>query len=151
MKTLKRLKPFGTMCLRLTKPKCNVLATSPPPKKVCLEKKWWSLFREEHLANCEAWRWIHYTLGFCGSWVHRKCGVNGRKNGFHQILRNSRGKCSKFQKLKTDWVFQQDNDLKHTSKATMKYLQKRWRKVLEWPPQSPENLYFYLLAEELCE
>ena len=41
-------------------------------------------------------------------------------------------------KLKRGWVFQQDNDLKHTSKSTMKYLQERRMKVLEWPSQSPD-------------
>ena len=41
-------------------------------------------------------------------------------------------------KLKRGWVFQQDNDPKHTSKSTMKYLQERRMKVLEWPPQSPD-------------
>ena len=41
-------------------------------------------------------------------------------------------------KLKRGWVFQQDNDPKHTSKSTMKYLQERRMKVLEWPSQSPD-------------
>ena len=41
-------------------------------------------------------------------------------------------------KLKRGWVFHYDNDPKHASNLTMKYLQERWMKVLEWPPQSPD-------------
>ena len=51
------------------------------------EKTGWSLCRDEHFANCSAWRWIHYALGLCGNLGHRKYCVSGRKNGFHQILK----------------------------------------------------------------
>ena len=48
-------------------------------------------------------------------------------------------------KLKRGWEFQQDDDQKHTSLLTMKYLQERQMKVLEWPPQPQtfviENLW----------
>lgn len=36
------------------------------------------------------------------------------------------------------YVFQQDNDPKHTSKVAKQYFVKKKMKMLEWPPQSPD-------------
>lgn len=36
------------------------------------------------------------------------------------------------------WVFQQDNDAKHTSKLTTEWLKNHHIRVLEWPSQSPD-------------
>ncbi len=36
------------------------------------------------------------------------------------------------------WVFQHDNDPKHTARATKEWIRKKHFKVLEWPSQSPD-------------
>ena len=41
-------------------------------------------------------------------------------------------------KLGHKWVFQMDNDPKHTSKVVAKWLRDNKVKVLEWPSQSPD-------------
>ena len=39
-------------------------------------------------------------------------------------------------KMGRGWVFQHDNDPKHTAKATKEWLKKKHIKVLEWPSHS---------------
>ncbi|KAJ4941147.1 hypothetical protein JOQ06_027434 [Pogonophryne albipinna] len=41
-------------------------------------------------------------------------------------------------KMKRGWVFEHDNDPKHTARATKEWLRKKHFKVLEWPSQSPD-------------
>ncbi len=41
-------------------------------------------------------------------------------------------------KMGRGWVFQHDNDPKHTAKPTKEWLKKKHIKVLEWPSQSPD-------------
>jgi len=41
-------------------------------------------------------------------------------------------------KMGRGWVFQHDNDLKHTARITKKWLCKKHIKVLAWPSQSPD-------------
>ncbi len=47
-------------------------------------------------------------------------------------------KPSRALKMGRGWVFQHDNDPKHTAKATKEWLKKKHIKVLEWPSQSPD-------------
>ncbi len=41
-------------------------------------------------------------------------------------------------KMSRGWLFQHDNDPKHTTKTTKEWLKKKHIKVLKWPSQSPD-------------
>uniref|UniRef100_A0AAZ3Q527 Tc1-like transposase DDE domain-containing protein n=1 Tax=Oncorhynchus tshawytscha TaxID=74940 RepID=A0AAZ3Q527_ONCTS len=42
--------------------------------------------------------------------------------------------------MKRGWVFQHDDDPKHTARATKEWLRKKHFKVLEWPSQSHSSV-----------
>ncbi|KAK3536641.1 hypothetical protein QTP86_015442 [Hemibagrus guttatus] len=48
------------------------------------------------------------------------------------------GRTARALKMKRGWVFQHDNDPKHTARATKEWLRKKHFKVLEWLSQSPD-------------
>ena len=60
--------------------------------------------------------------------------MNGAK--YKQILEENLLQSAKDLRLRRRFTFQQDNDPKHTAKATLEWLQSKNMKVLEWPSQA---------------
>ncbi len=77
----------------------------------------WGVFLLRGQDNCTASK---------GRWTG-PCTVRARALTPARALKMGRG-----------WVFQHDNDPKHTTKATKDWLMKKHIKVLEWPSQSPD-------------
>uniref|UniRef100_A0A4W5QPD4 Transposase Tc1-like domain-containing protein n=1 Tax=Hucho hucho TaxID=62062 RepID=A0A4W5QPD4_9TELE len=69
--------------------------------------------------------------------LHR---IKGTMDGamYRQILGENLLTSAWALKMGRGWVFQHDNDPKHTAKATKEWLKKKHIKVLEWPSQSPD-------------
>ncbi|KAK6320122.1 hypothetical protein J4Q44_G00092290 [Coregonus suidteri] len=69
--------------------------------------------------------------------LHR---IEGRMDGamYREILANNLLPSVRALKMGRGWVFQHDNDPKHTARATKEWLRKKHLKVQEWPSQSPD-------------
>uniref|UniRef100_A0A673VTM7 Tc1-like transposase DDE domain-containing protein n=1 Tax=Salmo trutta TaxID=8032 RepID=A0A673VTM7_SALTR len=67
--------------------------------------------------------------------LHR---IKGTMDMYHKILGENLLPSARALKMGRGWVFQHDNDPKHTAKATKEWLKKKHIKVLEWPSQSPD-------------
>ncbi|KAK6318249.1 hypothetical protein J4Q44_G00115400 [Coregonus suidteri] len=57
---------------------------------------------------------------------------------YREILANNLLPSVRALKMGRGWVFQHDNNPKHTARATKEWLRKKHLKVLEWPSQSPD-------------
>ena len=57
---------------------------------------------------------------------------------YREILANNLLPSVRALKMGRGWVFQHDNDPKHTARATKEWHRKKHLKVLEWPSQSPD-------------
>ncbi len=57
---------------------------------------------------------------------------------YRNILANNLLPSVRALKMGRGWVFQHDNDHKHTARGTKEWLRKKHFKVLEWPSQSPD-------------
>ncbi|KAI4872538.1 hypothetical protein NFI96_006252 [Prochilodus magdalenae] len=69
--------------------------------------------------------------------LHR---IVGRMDGamYREILANNLLPSVRALKMGHGWVFQHDNDPKHTARETKEWLRRKHLKVLEWPSQSPD-------------
>ena len=67
--------------------------------------------------------------------------IDGRMNGrmYRGILEKNLFKSAVSLGHGHDFVFQNDNDTKHTAKLTKEWLQDREIEVLSWPSQSPDH------------
>ena len=68
--------------------------------------------------------------------LHRIVGIMDQFL-YRDILENTMLPFAK-KKMPRGWIFQQDNDPKHTAKRVKKYLSDKKVRVLEWPAQSPD-------------
>ena len=66
--------------------------------------------------------------------------TEGRMNSemYRGILERCLVKSAEKLNLPQGWIFQQDNDPKHTARATLAWFQEREIDLLEWPRQSPD-------------
>ncbi len=104
----------------------------------CLEEEECCLWPQEHHPHRQTWRWKHYALGCFSAKGQDNCTASkGRWTG-PCTVRARALKPARALKMGRGWVFQDDNDPKHTAKATKEWLKQKHIKVLEWPSQSPD-------------
>uniref|UniRef100_A0A8L0DSZ3 Tc1-like transposase DDE domain-containing protein n=1 Tax=Oncorhynchus mykiss TaxID=8022 RepID=A0A8L0DSZ3_ONCMY len=80
--------------------------------------------------------WGCFAAGRTGA-LHKIDGIM-RKDSHVDILKQHLKTSVRKLKLGHKWVFQMDNDPKHTSKVVVKWLKDKKVKLLEWPSQSPD-------------
>ena len=69
--------------------------------------------------------------------LHKIDGIT-REDNYVDILKQHLKTSVRKLKLCRKWVYQMDNDPKHTSKVVAKWLKDNKVKVLEWPSQIPD-------------
>ena len=108
-------------CLQKTECGLQIKNTEPTVKHGGCSEMFWGCFAASGTGCLDGEHGI-VKSGDYQNIMGSNVGPSVRKLGLHQ----------------RSWVFQQDNDLKHTSNSTKKWLEtKRWR-VLKWPAMSPD-------------
>ena len=79
--------------------------------------------------------WGCFTASGVGPLVKIEGIMNGEMYR-HILINNLSGEYA--DNLPLAWIFQQDNDPKHTSKIVKSWLNQEAINVLQWPPQSPD-------------
>jgi transposase len=80
--------------------------------------------------------WWCFAAGGTGA-LHKIYGIMRRENYVDKLKQHLKTSVRKL-KLGRKWVFQMDNDPKHSSKVVAKWLKDNKVKGLEWPSQSPD-------------
>ena len=80
--------------------------------------------------------WGCFAAGGTGV-LHKIDGIMREENDVDILKQHLKTSVRKL-KLGRKWVFQMDNDLKHTSQVVAKWLKDNKVKVLEWTSQSPD-------------
>lgn len=77
---------------------------------------------------------------FASSGTGKLFHIEGIMNSqvYQEILEENVGPSVRQLGMRRSWVFQQDNDPKHTSASTKSWMKKKKYKLLEWPSQSPD-------------
>jgi len=80
--------------------------------------------------------WGCFLVAGTGRFARKEGAMNGAK--YRQILEENLLQSAKDLRIWRRFMFQQDNDPKHTAKATLELLQNMNLQVLEWPSYSPD-------------
>ena len=106
-----------------------------------MEEKEGGLQAEEHYPNREARGWQHHVVGCFAAGgtgaLHKIEGIMWWESDVDILKQHLKTSVRKL-KLGWKWVFQMDNEPKHSSKVVAKWLKDNKIKVLEWPSQSPD-------------
>ena len=82
-------------------------------------------------------RWGCFAASGTGS-LDRITGIMKSENYQEILERNVLPSVRKLGLSQRSWVFQQDNDPKHTSKSTREWFKRKKWTVLKWPAMSPD-------------